>query len=731
MKRIFFVLIIGLLLLTACNNGVKPTQDGQEVTPTSTQGLPAPVVQTTSMPDVTETVLDYLEKWNNEDYSGMYAMLAPTSRDAIPEADFTKIYNDAAISLTLTDMEYGITTTLVSTTSAKVGYKVNFITALFSEISRQMEMNLVVDGGVWKIQWENGMVLPELTGGKKLALQITSPKRGDIYDRNGSAIANESEAAALGIVPNQMTDEGSQAILDQLNLLTGIPKNMIIDKYRGSTSEFYVPISEITAQSYYKRADRLNQLTGLVINLYTDRYYFYGGIAPQAIGYLLSISPEEYDAYRRKGYAGDERIGSSGVEKWGEEYLKGEPAAELYVVNPDGTYDTRLGSADSKAPDNIYTTIDRDFQFDVQKALIGFSGAIVVLERDTGRVLAMASSPAFDPNSFQVTNYNSQYTLGDLVNDPNTPLYNRAAQSAYPLGSVFKLITASAALESGLYKPDTTYECTSQFTELPGYTGNDWTYDKDLPPSGTLTLVQGLMRSCNPWFYHIGLDLYRQKGSTYLADMARSFGLGEATGIDAISEDSGSIVNPTIEGGGVQMGIGQGDMLVTPLQVANFVAAIGNGGTLYRPQIIEKVTTVDGNIIKEFKPEVIRQVPVSQENLAAIKEGMRLVVRDTRGTAYRAFQGVAVPIYAKTGTATTSVEDPHSWFAGFTDTDNPDTPNISVAVIAEYAGDGSRYAAYIFRRVIELYFGGEVQRLYPWEKDYYLTVTPGPTATAQ
>ena len=731
MKRIWIGLFIGLLLLTACSNGAKPTNNVEKPTPTPTQGLPTPVVQTTSMPDVTETVLDFLEKWENEDYSGMYAMLANTSRDAITEEDFTKVYKDTAINLTLKDMEYGIATTLVTTTSAKVGYKVNFITSLFSEIVRQMEMNLVIDNGAWRIQWEHGMVMPELTGGKKLALQVKSPTRGDIYDRNGEPIATQSEAAALGIVPGQMTDEGSQAVLDQLNLMTGIPKNMIIDKYRGSTSEFYVPIAEVSAQTYYRRAERLNSLTGLVINLYTDRYYYFGGIAPQAVGYLLSISPEEYDAYRRSGYAGDERIGSSGIEKWGEAYLRGEPSAELYVVNPDGTYDTRLGSKDSKAPNNIYTTLDSDLQLGAQKALIGFTGAIVVLERDTGRVLAMASSPGFDPNSFQVTNYNSQYTLGDLVNDPNTPLYNRAAQSAYPLGSVFKLITTAAGLESGLYTPETTYECTSQFTELPGYIGNDWTYDKDLPPSGTLTLVEGIMRSCNPWFYHIGLDLYRYKGPDYLANMARSFGLGEATGIDAVSENPGSIVNPTFEGGGVQMGIGQGDMLVTPLQVANFVAAIGNGGTLYRPQIIEKVTTLDGDVIEEFSPEVIRQLPVSQENLAAIKEGMRLVVENKRGTAYQAFWDVTVPVYAKTGTATTSVEDPHSWFAGFTEAVSSGKPDISVAVIAEYAGDGSRYAAYLFRRVIEYYYGGEVQRLYPWEKDYFLTVTPAAPATPE
>ena len=429
------------------------------------------------------------------------------------------------------------------------------------------------------------------------------------------------------------------------------------------------------------------------------------------------------------GYAGDEKIGASGLEKWGETYLAGKPSADLYVVQPDGTNSTRLAHSDPQAAYTITTTLDKQFQLLVQKALLGFTGAVVVMEKDTGRILAMASSPSFDPNVFQTDNYNSQFVLGDLVNDQETPLYNRAAQSAYPLGSVFKLITASAALESGLYQTTTTYECTSQFTELEGFVGDDWTFTRGQEPSGTLTLLGGIMRSCNPWFYHLGLDLYRQKGANYLADMARGFGLGSATGIGAVAEDPGSIVNPTTEGAAVQMGIGQGDMLVTPLQVVDFIAAIGNGGILYRPQVIESVTDIDGKIIESFAPQVRGTLPVSPETLKAIQTGMYMVVHEKKGTAYKAFYGMQTPIYGKTGTATNSLKDPHAWFAGYTALGSKEKPDIAIVVIAENSGDGSVYAAPIFRRVVEVYFTGEVQSIYPWEYDYYLTKTPSPTGT--
>ncbi|PKN86160.1 MAG: hypothetical protein CVU45_08365 [Chloroflexi bacterium HGW-Chloroflexi-7] len=321
-------------------------------------------------------------------------------------------------------------------------------------------------------------------------------------------------------------------------------------------------------------------------------------------------------------------------------------------------------------------------------------------------------------------NYNFQYAYNDIWNDETRPLINRALQGQYPLGSVFKLVTAAAALESGLYTPDSRYECTSQYTELSGFTGDDWTFTRGLPPSGDLNLLEGLMRSCNPWFYHLGYDLYQQKGPTYLSDMARGFGLGSATGIDVLLENAGSINDPTTDGAAVQMGIGQGDMLVTPIQVVDFIAAIANGGTMYKPQIIEKITSINGVVVQSFTPQIRSTLPVSQSTIAALQEGMRLVVEDERGTAHSSFIGMETPIYGKTGTATTSLEDPNSWFAGYTDMNNPDKPDIAIVVIAENAGDGSRYASRIFKRVVQDYILGAPATLYPWEFDFYLTVTP-------
>jgi len=346
------------------------------------------------------------------------------------------------------------------------------------------------------------------------------------------------------------------------------------------------------------------------------------------------------------------------------------------------------------------------------------------MEVETGRILAMASSPSLDPNLFTPENRNSAELLTDMLNDDQQRLLNRVTQGSYPLGSVFKIIGMAAALESDLYTPETTYYCGSYFEELPGERFKDWTVDKDLPPSGTLSLTQGLMRSCNPWFYHIGLDLFRQKGASYLADFARSFGLGSATGIDQVAEDIGQITDPATDGGAVQQGIGQGDMLVTPLQVVRFTAALANGGTLYRPQIIERITSGNGVDVYTFSPQADGILPVSEETLDAISVAMRGVVKSSIGTANNELGDLSIPIYGKTGTAENPLGDSHAWFTGYTNTGREDKPDIAITVIVENGGEGSEVGGPIFRRVIETYYYGGPLKLYPWEAEFNVTRTP-------
>jgi penicillin-binding protein 2 len=226
-----------------------------------------------------------------------------------------------------------------------------------------------------------------------------------------------------------------------------------------------------------------------------------------------------------------------------------------------------------------------------------------------------------------------------------------------------------------------------------------------------LTLQEGLMRSCNPYMWHIGLDLYNFDRKTDIAKMARAFGLGAPTGIQQIPEAAGQINDPVTPVDAVNQAIGQGDMLVTPLQVATFMAAVANGGTLYRPQIVEKIQPVDGTPKLVFKPEARSTLPVRAENLDIIRQALLMVTQNPKGTARFNLRGLQFDVAGKTGTAESGNGKSHAWFTGYTlNKASTQLPEIAIAVIVENIGEGSEYAVPIFRAMIETYYYGSPQR---------------------
>jgi penicillin-binding protein 2 len=463
-------------------------------------------------------------------------------------------------------------------------------------------------------------------------------------------------------------------------------------------------------------------------------YYFthlayLGSAGAHTIGWVGAVPLEEADDWLERGYPIDAQVGRMGIEAWGEEYLSGKPSANLNVRNPAKEIVTTLSSREAEPPSSIYTTLDANLQLWAQLALRDFTGAIVVLERDTGRVLAMASSPTFNPNYSDAYNPDSGVWATYFDGTYDQPFLNRATQGQYPPGSIFKVITLAAALETDIFNPYLTFDCQHYWYGPDGYQFEDWTVEKDKPPSGVLNMMEGLMRSCNPWFYQMGYTLYENGYTTAVADMAREFGLGSVTGIEVVPEEPGNITNPEDNPSAepwfnaVQQAIGQSDTVITPIQAAAYIASIGNGGTLYRPQLIERIENAAGEVIFEFEPIVNNTLPISENTLLAIQEGLKLVTNNARGTAYHTFSvGYldASHIIGKTGTAQNPGELPHAWFIGYTTFENPYRPDIAIAVLVENIGDGSEFAAPIFRRLLDTYIFGEPQSSYPWESSMYV-----------
>jgi penicillin-binding protein 2 len=730
---------IVLALISGCATGNNPISSFFP-TPTS---LPPPEVGITSVPDATPVMKTFLEALKQDDFAAMYALLDKTSQAAITQDDFVIRYRESLNFMSASSLDFELFAATTNPYAAQMPFQITYHSTLAGDIVRDMSARLNLEDGQWRIQWDPSLILPELAGGNRLALDCQVPVRGDIYDRKGLPLVTTTEAVALGVDTGTVNFDRLYDLTFELWRLTGVSPTYLNNQIIASGPGWYIPVGTTSREE----GERILSMgfNGLSVNPYTSRYYHNSGSASQTLGYTLSISPENIDAYKRQGYCGNERVGWIGVEKAEEEYIAGEHGGSLYIASPQGQIVSNIAQKPEQPSNNVYLTLDKTLQNYAEQALGGFTGAVVVMERDTGRVLALASSPGFDPNLFDPLNRNNADLLPELLNNPERPMYNRATQGQYPLGSVFKVITFSAGLESGLYLPETTYPCEYHFTELQDRTLNDWTWDhcqtrlrdgkecntSDSKPSGLLTLKEGLMRSCNPYFWHIGLDLYRNNRGSDIANMARAFGLGSITGIVGVEEESGTILDAGGEIEATNQAIGQGDVLVTPLQVARFMAAIGNDGTMYRPQLIEKIVAQDGTVLQSFSPEIVGTLPLQPERLKALQEAMISVINNPRGTANFRIGDMTIPAAGKTGTAESNVPGyPHAWFAGYTYANIPGVPDIAIAVIVENIGEGSDYAAPIFRRILESYFYGSPQKLYWFESGFGVTRTPTPLGGA-
>jgi penicillin-binding protein 2 len=710
-SRTTAALLALLVLLSAC-----------DLNPPST---PAITPTATPPPGGAELVAaTFLSAWEQQDHGGMYSLLSPRSQALVSQANFTARYTQFNETGLITTVRPAIKTALQQGDRAQVSYDVSYESRLVGPFTATgVLMPLVYSEERWSIVWSDGLILPELGGGNVLYLQPRRPGRGNIYARDGSALAADGTVTTIGVIPGAITDEA--AVVALLAPLFGLEPDALRERWAGAQADWYVPLGDVAqevAQQYY---DQLTQLAGVELKSKSTRFYRDGGLAPHVVGYTGAVPAEQLAEYRARGYSGDERVGLSGLEQWGEEILAGAFGGQLTVVSPQGDFVARLAEQPAQPARSLYTTLDRTLQQAAQEALAGpiegrpVRGAVVALDPQTGAVLALASAPAFDPNWFDPSSpYANQ--LSALLSDPGRPLLNRTTQGVYPPGSVFKIVTMAAALESGQYTPDSLYTCTGVWTGLgPEWIKTDWLAGGH----GTITLKQGLIGSCDPYFYELGLRL-GEFDVTLMPSYARWFGLGTITGLEGLVEEPGLIPDPLwkeqnvgegwFPGDSVNMAIGQGFVLATPLQIAQMLAAVANGGTLYRPYVIDYVAAQGGAPEQQTRPYAAAQVPVSPENLAAIREALRGVTSVQGGTARHRFEGFAIPVAGKTGTAQNAGEEPHAWFAGYTLAEDPAHPDIALVVLVENSGEGSAVAAPLFRRIVERYFERAVTPL-PWE----------------
>lgn len=535
--------------------------------------------------------------------------------------------------------------------------------------------------------------------------------RGTIYDRNGAVVVASRPSFAISIIPIEYTNPGYVTPL--LSSITDVPVAEIEHMLAAGKDFPYLPIRikrDADQAMLTKIEERRSYLPGVLVEAVPVRHYVYNQLAAHVLGYIGRISEEEYQKWKDKGYNPNDLIGKDGMERIYEDYLRGIDGGIQIEVNAMGEQVGIAGDKTAIPGKSLVLTLDANLQKTAEEALaaqvetsrnIGQpakGGAVVVLDVKTGGVLTLASNPAFDPNVFAGGISTKEWS--SLINNPNNPLNNRAIQNAYPPGSVFKIVTAAAALESNLTTAQEIFDDRGVYT-LFGW--QFWGWDKK--GLGKLNIADGLAWSSDPVFYELG----RRLGADNLASYALTFGYGQKSGIRLLGEGGGIV--PTEEwkeknygeqwypGETLIAAIGQGYYLATPMQQALALMAVANGGVIYKPILVDKIMTPEGALAEKTEPEVLRTVYLRPDVWDTIREG--LVGVTTKATASVVFQGLPVKVAGKTGSSETGRGTTHSWFACYAPADNP---AIAVAVLVEEGGDGSVAAAPVVRKVLEAYF---------------------------
>lgn len=574
----------------------------------------------------------------------------------------------------------------------------------------------------WYLQVVRGDYFQHLSDNNRLRSFRTQSLRGKIVDRFGHVLADNRPAYTLMALPELLSLPPPKPLLDLLQTLQ--VEGDFAALYVSRTASGGEPIAlsrDLSRDQVAYFAEHRMDFPGLFIEVEPLRVYPHGALAAHLLGYLGEISEQQLRHNRGQGYYPGDLIGQYGLEKTYEAVLRGRHGLRRVEVDARGRETRLIKTRAPTAGTDLVLSLDLRLQRLAEQLLEGQRGSIVALDPRNGQLLALASSPAFDPNVFAARPSAEEWEA--LRTDMYSPLHNRALQGQYPPGSVFKIVTALAALAEGVITPQKTVCCSGRHV-YGERTYRDW----KLSGHGCVQLRQALAQSCDVYFYHIG----QQLPIDTIAQYAQAFGLGQTTGFAPGMERSGLVPSvrwksqargqPWYTGETLSVAIGQSYTLTTPLQIANMIATLANGGTLYRPYVVLQQIGPDGKVRSTTAPTVRRRLGIQPQQIALVQEGLWGVVHDAKGTGKRAFDE-QIDIAGKTGTAQV-VDIPnhngprrrqdqlperqrhHAWFVAYAPFE---APRIAVVVMIEHAGKGGGEFAGYAKTLIHAY----LQASYP------------------
>ena len=671
----------------------------------------------------------FLDAWLAGDFAQMHALLTFRNRELTPFEGFRALYLDVHERMTLQGMEYQPQTLTGEGRVLVFQYQMIFHTRVlgsFTDPDRLLHLVLDPQAGGWRVAWSEADIFAEFGQGARLIFEAQVPGRANIYDRYGEALADQNGTVVRvlvdnGRIPNR--DACFQLLAESL----GRSKAGMVDLFdRRSGADWIVHPGILEPDDFIKANDSLQTQCGAQFRQQPTRRYSNGTLMPHVIGHVGFPDANQIADLEAIGFNAETIIGKGGIEASMNDTLAGQPGGRLSLVGADGRRIRVLSQVSARVPESLWLTIDADLQAAISRILErayqrqawgddSKGAAVVIMDVNNGELLALVSYPSYDANIINpfpiLGRAEALKALEALIEDERAPQLNRAAQGVYVTGSVMKGLSALAALESGVYDEATRYSCIGTWRY-----GNDIRYDWLAGGHGIMTAQSGITNSCNPFFYEVGFRL-NAVDPWLLPSWALKMGLGQFTGIGVIPEIKGNIPTPdnVVQSTGlpwsyahaVNLSIGQGEVQVSPLQMARLYAAIANGGYLLRPHLVRERGILDQRTPVAAR-DVMRDAELDPANLAIIRRGMCDVVSTYSGTAAHQFYDsplLDIGVCGKTGTAQVPEPDkpPHSWFIAYAPAKEP---KIAIVTMVETAGEGSAVAAPLTREILEYYFFG-------------------------
>ena len=560
---------------------------------------------------------------------------------------------------------------------------------------------LVIVGQLWYLQVLEGGHFLDASDKNRIRIRPVAAPRGILFDKNGVPLVDNRPAFTLSLIPRELPreDQNRDAVLGRVASLLQIPYQELAESVTRVPSDSFLPVRVrrgLTLEDMAKIEEWKLELPGVIVEVEPQRTYPNSRFAAHLLGYVREASDEQLKGGR---YRRGDMVGQSGLERLLDEFLRGRDGGERIEVDALGRPVRVVQHTDPHPGSQVITTIDRRVQEAAEQAMEGKAGAIVVMDPRSGDIRALVSTPAFEIDRFTATIDRAAWLR--VVQDPDHPLLNRTIQSQYAPGSIFKIVVTAAGLQEATIAPMDRVYCNGEF-HLGAWTFKDWKEGGH----GSVDLQKALAQSCNIFYYQAGLKI----GGAAITKYARAFGFGTATGVELGGEKLGLIPQPkgrrkSWQGGDiVNMSIGQGQVLVTPLQVARFMAAVANGGVLWKPRLVERIERPDRGVLYSDPGQVAGHVELSPAVWAFLRQALWAVVNDGTGIAAKI---PGIDIAGKTGTAQMIAHSKaekgqdHAWFAAFAPVRDPE---VVVVVLVERGGKGGQVAAPIARRILNAIF---------------------------